>query len=224
MKQRLLWLAALAFAVFGGSELRAQSEIATEGPNWCAHARQYLKRRNGAPFDCTNASRCIKLNNYGCSQNHSGRAFPGQLTLPDGTPVHDPQKHVVYEHPKWSLAKSIGTLLRYQGLGRTSALTIAETYAPWVRHTGKQADKRRLGTYLPGQPAFGAGILRAALRETRICTACQTTMRSLQLPKRDGCVLYQRGLRQCHRSAWPVRQRAQTDTFNGKVSASGIDA
>ena len=147
----LIVLIGLAF------QARAESEIVTEAPDWCANAQQYLRKQNGAAFDCAKASRCIKLNNYGCSQNHSGTPFPGQLTTSEGKPVHDPQKHVAYEHPKWSLAKSIGTLLRYQTSGKKSALAIAETYAPWCDTRGSKIKNgewgRACSDSLPSVPA-----------------------------------------------------------------------
>lgn len=143
-------LVALLIGIAGTSDVRA-----VEGPNWCANARQYLKK-NGQPPNCAPAPRCIKLNNYGCTQNHSGTPFPGQLTTADGRPVVDEQKHVVYEHPKWSLARSAGTLLRYQNAGKHTARLMAETYAPWCDTHGSTRIKngwgRTCADHLPSVP------------------------------------------------------------------------
>jgi hypothetical protein len=135
---RLFLCLLLSCLAVAGAARPTLAQTNTEAPRWCEFAKQYLRQRDGKAFDCVNASRCIKLNNYGCSQNHSATPYPGQLKTPQGSPVTDPQKHVLYEHPKWSIHKTIGTLLRYQTEGKRSALAIAETYAPWCDTRGSK--------------------------------------------------------------------------------------
>lgn len=136
MTRTLSWVAAILLALLVGVGGDAAA-WAVEGPNWCAHAQKHLRKKGKAP-NCANVARCIKLNNYGCSQNHSRTPFPGQLTTPDGRPVVDAEMHAVYEHPKWSLAKTIGTLMRYQSDGKRTARLMAETYAPWCDTRGSK--------------------------------------------------------------------------------------
>lgn len=147
--------------LFSASPAPAQSEIRTEAPNWCGFATQYLRKRNGDPFDCGAAGRCIKMNNYGCSQNHTATPYPGQLTTPQGSPVRDSERHVVYEHPKWSVQRTIRTLQRYYAAGKQTPLAIAETYAPWCDTRGSKMTKGGWGRTcvdrLPSVPSAFAG-------------------------------------------------------------------
>jgi hypothetical protein len=135
-----LWICAAALVVLllSAVDASAQANIATEGPNWCAFAKQFLRNRDGSEFKCDTARRCIKLNNYGCIQNHSGTAAAGQLKTPDGKPVTDPQKHIVFEHPKFSLHRAINTLRRYHDNGLRTTLAIAERWAPWCDTLGSK--------------------------------------------------------------------------------------
>ena len=56
-----------------------------------------------------------------------------------GRPVTDVDHHVVYSDPKYSLAKTIALLRRYYlDLGHTTALSIAETWAPWCDTNGSK--------------------------------------------------------------------------------------
>lgn len=152
MKRIFSWVAAVLIALIAGVTDPA-SAWAVEGPNWCAHAQRHL-RKNGQPPNCADVARCIKLNNYGCSQNHSRTPYPGQLTTPDGRPVVDDQKHAVYEHPKWSLAKTIGTLRNYQNDGKRTARLMAETYAPWCDTRGSKRTRNGWGrTCVDGLPS-----------------------------------------------------------------------
>lgn len=144
MSFKALILAIIGFLAFINPAF-SETTIVTEAPNWCEFAKVYLpKGKDGSPFNCANAGRCVKLNNYGCVQNHGGSAYPGQLKTPSGKPIVDKEKHVAFEHPKWSLIKTIKTLQRYQTtLGKNSPLAIAETYAPWCDTIGSK--KERLG-------------------------------------------------------------------------------
>ena len=116
-----------------------QSGEQLEAPRWCEYAKHYLSRHNGMEFDCRASKiRCIKMNNYGCSQNHGTVPYPGQLRTRAGQPVTDGQRHALYEHPKWSVHKTIATLLRYYSRGKKTPLAIAETYAPWCDTRGSR--------------------------------------------------------------------------------------
>jgi len=56
-----------------------------------------------------------------------------------GQPVTDIDHHVVYTDPKYSLSKTIALLHRYYSdLGHTTALSIAETWAPWCDTNGSK--------------------------------------------------------------------------------------
>jgi len=91
MMRCLIGASVFAVAVHFCVDARADPAIATEAPNWCVFAKQFLIQRDGSAFDCASAGRCIKLNNYGCTQNHTNVAIPGELKTPDGKPVKDPQ-------------------------------------------------------------------------------------------------------------------------------------
>lgn len=155
MAHTLNWVVAVLIVLMAGMA-GDSAAWAVEGPNWCAHAQRHL-RKSGQPANCAEVPRCVRLNNYGCTQNHSSTPFPGQVTTPDGRPVVDEQKHVVYEHPKWSLARSVGTLLRYQNDGKRTARLMAETYAPWCDTRGSKRTRNGWGRTcvdrLPSVPA-----------------------------------------------------------------------
>jgi hypothetical protein len=154
-------VACLMVLIANGGAAFSQADIATEAPNWCNYAKQYLRGRDGSAFVCAKAGRCIKMNNYGCTQNHSSVPAPGQMKTADGKPIHDAQKHVLYEHPKWSLHKSMHNLLRYYDLHKRSLLTIAETWAPWCDTIGSKVQNGNWGRtcvdHLPSVPASFGG-------------------------------------------------------------------
>jgi hypothetical protein len=95
------------------------------------------------------------------AQNHSATPYPGQLKTSDGRPMRDRQMHVLYEHPKWSLHRSLHVLLRYYDNNKRSLLAIAETWAPWCDTIGSQITNGAWGRTckdrLPSVPASFKG-------------------------------------------------------------------
>jgi len=111
-----------------------------EAPNWCSFARQYLTGNKQPAYDCqAEANRCIRMNNYSCTKNFSSKGYEGELVDSSGKAITDVDHHVLYEDPKWSIRKSIDILHSYyMQKGRTSALAMAETWAPWCDTNGSK--------------------------------------------------------------------------------------
>jgi hypothetical protein len=120
--------------------INRQAQITSEAPRWCDFAKENLTQGNGAPFVChVESQRCIRLNNYSCNKNFSATPYEGQIKTADGRPVTDIDHHVVYTDPKYSLSTTIALLRRYYSdLGHTTALSIAETWAPWCDTNGSK--------------------------------------------------------------------------------------
>lgn len=161
MMRWILGASLLLGLLTAGADAQAESSVLSEAPNWCELAKQFLRKRDGSAFNCAAAGRCIKLNNYGCTQNHTATAIAGQLKTASGKPITDPQKHVVFEHPKFSLHRSINTLRRYHDQGKRTTLAIAETWAPWCDTLGSKVKNGDWGRTcqdgLPSVPASFAG-------------------------------------------------------------------
>jgi hypothetical protein len=133
----LLLVAILCYPMRAHAQ-KATAEIASEAPKWCEFAAQYLKRPSGAAFACSPKSpRCIRM--YSCAKNFSTHPYDGQLRTSAGVPITDVDHHALYEDPKWSLLRSIGLLRHYYNdLDKRTALTIAETWAPWCDTNGSK--------------------------------------------------------------------------------------
>jgi hypothetical protein len=134
----LIGLVFAAIALFAATAL-AIDKVADEAPDWCKFASKDLLTRAGKPFDCTEAPRCVKMNNYSCTKNFPHTAYEGQVVTEEGVPVTDVDHHVLYQDPKWSLLAAVNFLHRYYvGLGKHSAIEIAETWAPWCDTDGSK--------------------------------------------------------------------------------------